>query len=501
MSNIRRQTIISSLLIYVGFAFGALNTYLFTKHGIFTPEQYGLTRTFIMLGQFLFGFAGFGLTSVLYKFYPYYKDNLPQNKNDLLTLALIGAAIGFGITFAGAYIFKPFVARKFMENSSAIMTYYYWVFPFTFFLLFFSILEAYAWSLHKTIIPNFLRESGVRIGTTLLIILFIITGKNFDFFIHVFSSLYAISFFVLLFYLLYLKKLNIVTEVSRVTKKFKKKMLTLMGYVYGGSLINITAQNVDIAAITSYRGLGNVAVFEFSNYVANVIQVPQRSMVSISIPVLSQAWKDKDFLKIKQIYTRSSINLLLISLLVFCLVWLNYEDAVHTLRLNPIYEEGKWVVFLLGMKNIVDMGTGVNGQIIATSNYWRFDFMSGIALVLLAVPLNIILVREYGILGSAWSNLGAYVIYNSIRLTFLWKKFRMQPFTQKTIVALIHAVICFGICYYIFRDMHHWQSIVLRSFVFIALYLPSAWYLKLSPDIKPVLEMVRKKFKGLGNRD
>jgi len=72
MSNIRRQTIISSLLIYVGFAFGALNTYLFTKHGIFTPEQYGLTRAFIVIGQFFYGFAGFGLTAVIYKFYPYY---------------------------------------------------------------------------------------------------------------------------------------------------------------------------------------------------------------------------------------------------------------------------------------------------------------------------------------------------------------------------------------------------------------------------------------------
>jgi O-antigen/teichoic acid export membrane protein len=80
MSSIRRQSIISSLLIYIGFAFGALNTYLFIKEGLFTPEQYGLTRAFIVLGQFFYGFAGFGLTSVFYKFYPYYKDNISSQK-------------------------------------------------------------------------------------------------------------------------------------------------------------------------------------------------------------------------------------------------------------------------------------------------------------------------------------------------------------------------------------------------------------------------------------
>ncbi|HEY9363560.1 MAG TPA: polysaccharide biosynthesis C-terminal domain-containing protein [Chitinophagaceae bacterium] len=494
MSNIRRQTIISSLLIYVGFAFGALNTYLFTKHGIFTPEQYGLTRAFIVIGQFFYGFAGFGLTAVIYKFYPYYKDNLPEHKNDLLTLALMGAFIGFIITITGAIIFEPLVVRKFIDKSPLIVKYYYWIFPFTFFLLFFSILEAYAWTLHKTIIPNFLKEAGFRISTTLLIILFIVTGKNFELFIRMFSLIYAISFFALLVYIVRMKKLNIVMEVSRVTKKFKKKIFTLIGFVYGGSLISTTAQSVDIAAIASFRGLNYAAVFDFGSYIANVIQVPLRSMISISVPVLSRAWKDKDFAAIKRIYTRSSINLLLIALFIFSMIWLNYDDAIHALNLNPIYEEGKWVVFFLGLKNIIDMGTGVNGQIIGTSTYWRFDFLSGMVLLLLAVPLNIILVKEYGIIGSAWSNLGAYIIYNGIRILFLWRKFRMQPFTIKTIVAILHAIICFTICYYLFRNTHYWQGIILRSSTFLILYLPSAYLLNLSPDIKPLIGTIKKRF-------
>src|SRR5215213_87029 len=194
MSAIRRQAIISSLLIYIGFAFGALNTYLFTTDGIFTPEQYGLTRAFIVIGQFFYGFAGFGITSVIYKFYPYYKDNLPRQKNDLLTLALLLALFGFVITTAGGVIFESVVVKKFIAKSPLILKYYYWVFPFTFFLLFFSILEAYSWSIGQTVIPNFLREAGFRVATTLLIILFIVTGKNFDLFIKLFSFLYAISF-------------------------------------------------------------------------------------------------------------------------------------------------------------------------------------------------------------------------------------------------------------------------------------------------------------------
>ena len=46
MGNIRKQTIISSVLVYIGFFIGFINNYLYTKTGSFTPEQYGLTRIF-----------------------------------------------------------------------------------------------------------------------------------------------------------------------------------------------------------------------------------------------------------------------------------------------------------------------------------------------------------------------------------------------------------------------------------------------------------------------
>ncbi|MEJ7911676.1 MAG: polysaccharide biosynthesis C-terminal domain-containing protein, partial [Chitinophagaceae bacterium] len=476
--------------------FGALNTYLFIKDGIFTPEQYGLTRAFIVLGQFFYGFAGFGLTSVFYKFYPYYKDNIKaQNKNDLLTITLLLSLIGFVLTLIGGMVFEHVVVQKFIAKSPSIVQYYYWIFPFTFFLLFFSLLEAYAWSIGKPIVPNFLKEAGFRISTTLLIILFLVTGKNFDLFIKLFSLLYALSFFALLFYLIRLHQFHIVFELSRVTRKFWKKMLTLVAYVYGGSLVNIGASSVDFLAIASFRGLRYGAVFDFSSYLANVIQVPQRSLISTTIPVLSRAWKEKDLATIDRIYKRSSLNLLFLSLFIFSLIWVNYDNAIEALGANPIFNEGKWVVFFLALKNIIDMGTGVNGQIIATSTYWRFDFLCGVVLLLLAAPLNIFLVKNYGIIGSAWSNLLAYSVYNIIRLVFLHNKFGLQPFTRQTALVLTHGIACFIVAYYLFKGMDGWTGMGLRTTFFILLSVSSAYYFNISPDIKPVVGTLRKKLR------
>src|ERR1700730_10147798 len=167
MSTIRRQSILSSVLIYLGFVFGAINTYLFTKEGIFTPEQYGLTRAILITANFFYGFASFGMISVIYKFFPYYRDNLKEEENDLLGVCLFIELIGFIITSIVGLIFEPLVIRKFSAKSPLLVRYYFWLFPFLFFYLFFSLLEAYAWSLKKTVLTNFLKESGFRISTTL----------------------------------------------------------------------------------------------------------------------------------------------------------------------------------------------------------------------------------------------------------------------------------------------------------------------------------------------
>ena len=52
MSQIRRQSIISTIFVYFGFAIGFINTWLFTRDGSsFSLAEYGLTGAFIAIGN------------------------------------------------------------------------------------------------------------------------------------------------------------------------------------------------------------------------------------------------------------------------------------------------------------------------------------------------------------------------------------------------------------------------------------------------------------------
>lgn len=496
MSNIRRQSIISSIVIYIGFTVGLLNTYFFTRQGNFTEAEYGLTTIFIAIATMMSAFAAMAMPSYIFKFHPYYKENLPPDKNDMITWALVVSTIGFVLVMIAGWALKHLVLKKFGTNSPQLVSYYYWIFPMGLGLTIYTVLEAYAWSIHKSVLTTFFKEVQWRLFTTVLIVLFITnTIGDFDLFIRLYAFTYpgiAVSLFA---YLIFTKKIHFTFKVSKVSRRFFKKIIALCSFVYGGTLIFTLSQVFDTIIIASALedGPAKAGVFGLATIMISIIQAPQRAIVAASISHLSKAWKDKNMALLQKVYQRSSINQLIFACAIFLLIWMNFTDAINTFGIKPSYLNAGWVFFVLGLTKIIDMGTGVNAQIIATSVYWKFELVSGIILLIVMLPLTYILTRQYGIIGPAIGTLVSVTIYNIIRIAFLWKKFKLFPLSIQSLYTVLLAAACYGICHFTFMNIHGLAGMFLRSITFILLYATSAVYMKLSPDIQPVILTLKRK--------
>jgi O-antigen/teichoic acid export membrane protein len=495
--SIRRQSIVSSIIVYIGLALGFLNTYLYAKG--FDEAQYGLVGgAFVAFGSIMFSFSNVGVIFYIYKFFPYYNDNLPPKKNDMITLSLIVSITAFIFVMISGIVFKDFMIRKYAEHSPEVVTYYYWLFPFGFGLSIYSILEAFAWQLRESVLTNFLKEILFRLFATILIVLtFMGVIKDFDLFIKIYAFTYIAIALVLVIYLFTAGKLHFTFTISRVTRKFYKKIIGVALFIWSGSLVYNIAQVFDTLVIGAVvtNGMASVGVYTLAQNMSSLVYAPQRAIVAASIPALAQAWKDKDHGKINRIYQRSSINQLIFAVAMFSLIWLNFTDGVLTFHLKQGYLDARIIFLFVGFTKIIDMGTGVNGQIIGTSIYWKVEFISGMILLALTLPLNYILTKEYGAVGTAIANLIAFTVYNSLRYLFLLKKFNMQPFSAKTAYSILLGAVCFIICYFLFNAYQGLGWIFLRSSVFVLLFVSGVLYLNLSPDVLPVWESVRNRFR------
>jgi O-antigen/teichoic acid export membrane protein len=361
-------------------------------------------------------------------------------------------------------------------------------------MLLFSVMEGFSWAVGKSVLSNFLKETLLRIITFFLITAVYLGWINYSTFIQLFSLQFIVIFLVLMFQLIRENKLHFAFNVSRVTKKFWKKMLGMQLLTYGGTCIASIAATIDVFIIAGFQNLKAVGIFVFAQYAANLIQVPLRSIQAVSAGILSQAWKDKNLTEINRIYRRSCINLLLLALFIFGNVWLNVREAINVLHIQNDYADGLTVLFVLGMVRIIDAGTGLNALVINTSTFWKFDFYSGVILLAFRLPLTYLLIRNYGILGSAIAELIAYSIYNFIRFEFLRRKFNMQPFDRKTVSALLLGLTSFAIAHFISLPLSGWPSIVIKTLIFSTLMVLGIFYGKITPDAHQLLEVAKNRW-------
>jgi O-antigen/teichoic acid export membrane protein len=498
MSQIRKKSLISASWIYIGFLIGALNTFLFTTNGLFTPEDYGLSRSLQDIGFLLSACSAFGTYTLLLKFHPYYQKRLPAAENDLFSIAVIVAGIGFLVIAAITFFLEPIIVRKFNANAPALLHYFYWSLFLALGVLFYTLLEYHAWNFGQQVQTNILKEVVLRLFVLVLLLLKIsgVLSPHFFFIGFCFQYIFIAS---LLFWQLYqANRIKLVFKVSSVTKKFGQQIKVFMLYGIAGSVAGALRIAIDSIVLASIKGLSFAGVYTLASYAASLLQAPYRSLVSVTLPLLSTAWKEKNLKEIDRIYKRSSINLLIFSLLLFGIIFLGFEPAIRLLHLNNQYVSGKQVLLLLSMANMIEMGTGVNGQIISTSTAWRFEFYTNVLLGILITALSFVLTKytSAGTAGPAWATLIGLFIYNAVRIVFLQKKYNLFPFTGKTLWAVfffaLSAIPAWWLQYYYPSVLVSLIAMLLFAVVFTGLVVAG----KITPDIQPVVENVLKRLSG-----
>lgn len=430
MGIVKREGVKSSILIYVGFAIGALNVLFFFPH-FFSAEEFGLTRVLLAASTTFAQFAMLGSVTVMIKFFPFYRDYLDKKRNDFLFIYTLIPTIGFILVGVFIYLFRDRILIKYVARSPLFVEYAYLVYVTAFFLVLYNVLETYCINLFKTVLPNFFRELGIRIFASILIVLFVFKIVDFKEFT-VLYSLYFLAAFIGL--LIYLKKeglLIFAVSVSMVTKRLSRQMLSYGAFVFMGGVLYVVAENIDTIMIAGISGLKSTAIFAVASYVTQIIQVPQKSIKNITYPILAKAWKERDMKTIGDLYQKTAVTQYILASFLFILIWTNI-DLLFAYLPNE-YIAGKQVVLIMSIAKIIDMATGINAEILETSNFWKINFLLYVGLIALSIPLNYILIYQYGIVGSAISNLVALTAYNVMRFVFIWRKFNLQPFSLKTV--------------------------------------------------------------------
>ena len=484
MGIVRNQSIKNSISFYIGMAIGAINTVIiypnvFNDH----PEHFGLIQILVAYAIVVSTFTTFGIPTTFVRFFPAIKE-----KGQLYFLSLIIPLIGFAFALLSYFLFKEQIFEL-LNASTLLRDNFFYIILLVFFIGFYDVLTAISRSFLSAATPIFINEVFLKVYSMSVLLLHWFGYVDFT----TFLKIYLFGYFLKSAILFLIQWKNDRFSLAFSVNDLKLKEILNFGlfvFVGGASVMIVT--RIDMMMIGSMLDLEQVAFYTVAFFIGNAIKVPGKSIGAISIPLVAKAWEKKDYKQIQTLYTKSSINQLIIGGVLFLCIWLNVDEIFSLLPTK--FQGGKWVVFYIAIAQLFSMANGINGTIIVNSKYYRYDLYTNVILVFVTIVTNYLLIPEYGIDGAAMATAISVLLFNLIRLILIKVNMNMHPFNLRTIKTILLLFVIFFILDFLPNSSYVFVDIIWKSLVVFILFILAVLYFNLSEDINKLIIELRKRF-------
>ena len=130
------------------------------------------------------------------------------------------------------------------------------------------------------------------------------------------------------------------------------------------------------------------------------------------------------------------------------------------------------MVLCIGLAQLFNGATGVNGAIIINSKYYKYDLYTNFLLVVITLISNYLMIPKYGINGAAMATALSVLLFNLIRLILIKLKMNLQPFSLKTLYTVLILIAIYGVSLYLPLSGNLYLDIVWKTFVVFAIFIP-----------------------------
>ncbi len=495
MGVIARQSIRGALANYLGVAIGFFTTF-FVLTDCLTQEEIGLTRVMVDAAMLFSGLAQLGTNASIIRFFPFFKSDDDKN-HGIFGWSILIPFIGFMLFALFFFLFKEQIVDTYSQKSPLIANYCYLLLPLTFFALYLTVFETNASVLLRITVPRLVREVGIRVFNLICYLLYGNGVISLDLFVLLFCLSYAVAMLINFFYLLSLGKISFRIDWQFINRH-RLKEIVLYTLFMTATVLAGNIPLINSLFLGAQTGLALTGVYTIAFYIANIVEVPYRSLGAISRPLVAQAVRDDNWQEVNRLGKQVSLHQFLVSSLVFFLIWINLEPLFAVIPHGGEYVGGMGVVFFLGLAKIVNSSLSIGTDILNYSKKYPYSLFFIAVLTASAILFNNKLIPVWSINGSACATLFSYLLYFLLLLGFLWRVLRINVFSGKHLVVLALLLVLFGVNYLwtllitpLFGAFSPMVALmadaVLRTFVMLALALFAVCRLQISDSVDAAL--------------
>jgi len=487
-----KQSAYASIINYIGVAVGAINT-IFLFPEFFTQVEYGLFQAMVSMAIILSPFAQVGLPRSIVRYFPRFNKGL-RSSGRFFTFVLIVAFFTIALFIGLFQLMDQWVFGFFEKNAPELFHQYWLIIILASVLVYISIFESFYKAQLNVVIPTFLREFFLKMSSGLLALMFFLDYISFEWFLRLCVASYAFSLLLLIIILLVKGQLRFNFSIFQLENSFIKEMSKYMLFIMAGAVGSIIVLRIDQLMVTGFLGTAETAIYTIAFFMGTVIEIPRRSISQMSDAIIANAFENERIDEVKKIYKQSSINQLILGSFVFILVVINLDNIYAIMPKGDEYSSGKWVVIIIGLSKLVNMGFGVNSEIIISSKHYKSNIYFVLILAALTIGLNVLLIPEFGLIGAALATFASIFLFNLIKMIYIYYRLQFQPFSIHTISALLLS----GLCYFLLSIVPQFSNPILNgaylTFLCFLIFGLLMLFFKPSKEITKIIQPIRDKF-------
>lgn len=475
MGIVLNQSIKNTLILFLGFAIGGINVLFLYTHFLH-EDYYGLITFLLSSANIIMPIMVLGMQNTIIKFFSGYGSK--EEQDNFLTVSLLMPLLVVVPIAIFGMVFYEAIADWVSDKNAIIKPYTYLIFIVAIFMGYFEVFYAFAKVHLQSVAGNALKEIFVRIITTFLLFTVYLEWLTAPQFIYAIVVVYGIRMFLMMWVALRLYRPNFSFTIPQNIREITSYSL----FIIMAASASTVLLDIDKFIIPKLEEIANVAYYAVGIYIAQVVAIPSRAMQQIIAPLTAKELNADNLNGVSSLYHKSSITLLAVGGLLFLLINCNVYDLYRIID-KPEYTAGVLVVLMISIAELAKLATGNNGAILINSKFYKFFFYVSIAMTISVIFLDIWLIKWYAINGAALATLLVVLVFSAIKIYYVLKKLKLQPFDKQTVYLSSIIAVLFFIFYFIVWPFNPWINILLKSILISVLYILIVYRMRISNEL------------------
>jgi O-antigen/teichoic acid export membrane protein len=468
MGIIARQSSKKTIVSFIGVLIGAISILFIYPYD---KEIYGLALFLFSSANLLMIFLSAGSLGLIVKYFPVFEKRRIQG-----FLSFIFLVVGSTMVIASLLLLiaKPLLYQLLdwaAFDVEMIRKFSLPIYVLTVLLVFSYIFINHASNHRRIVVPSILFELTYKIALPILVLAAYLEWLNEEVFIRYYLGFFLLVVLGLLSYLLSLGALKVQKiERKKLSPPLKKEMASFMLFSALNNIGTTIVARVDTIMVATLISLNDTGIYGILLFMANVIDIPVRSINQIAGPVISSSMENMDRENVSRIYKKSSINSIVIGLFIFIFIWGLLPNIFQIMPDGEAMHAYKHVFLFLGLAKLIDMTFSTNTHILIYSRFYRYNLFFVLFLAVFNLVLNYFLIREYGMVGAALSSAISLAAYNVLKLFFIKINLQYWPFTLETLKMLCMAILLYLGVGFLPNVFNAWPDLFLKGFLIVSIY-------------------------------